>query len=195
MAAAATTATTAAPQTGLGILMGGKPAPLLAPQKFAPSSPHRHLTPDQQNRIQEDLADRERQAAALASAGMLTADGQPITGGGVGQVLQAPPPLVSMVPHHPSSGGVSPNKQTSGSAAQHHNGDVSMEAINWNAIPELGSPDDMDMDFAAMFDTEQEQSFMAHPGHPTLPNPGGPPASSQGGGPTKTGIPNPLNSN
>ena len=41
-----------------------------------------------------------------------------------------------------------------------------MEAINWNTIPELGSPDDMDMDFAAMFDTEQEQSFLAHPGHP-----------------------------
>jgi len=206
----------AAPQTGLGILMGGggKPAPLLAPQKFAtggpPTSSTGHLTVEQQNRIQEDLADRERQAAALASAGMLT-DGQQqqqqqqpgvmAPAAGVGQVLQAPPPLVSMVP--PSAAGGGPGAGGGVAKAPGHpsngGGDVNMETINWNTIPELGNPDDMDMDFAAMFDAEQEQSFLVPPQQQQqhLPHPGAPPPSSSqagGGSSTKSGIPNPLNS-
>lgn len=167
---------------------GGNPAPLLAPQKF-PGPSSSSLTPDQQNRMQEDLAERERQAAQLASA---------MTPTGVGQVLQAPPPLVSMVP--PS--GTSIKNTSTGS-------DMDMQNINWNAIPELGNPDDMDMDFAAMFDAEQEQNFLVGSGHhhhyhhgggPTtlhLNHPGKPSSSSSSLGrssPSKSGIPNPLNS-
>jgi len=108
----------------------GKAAPLLAPQKFAgcgPTSSTGHLTVDQQNRIQEDLADRERQAAALASAGMM-ADPNAFPQAGVGQVLQAPPPLVSMESlSHP--GAPKPPPSTG------NGGDINMEAINWNTIP------------------------------------------------------------
>jgi len=43
----------------------------------------------------------------------------------------------------------------------------------------LGSPDDIDMDFAAMFDAEQEQSFLTSGG--------------QSNSKTGSGIPNPLN--
>lgn len=183
---------------------GGKPAPLLAPQKFSgpPTSSTGHLTVDQQNRIQEDLADRERQAAELASAVMLTdhngGQGQhqhqhqhqlpgTMSPVGLGQVLQAPPPLVSMVPPVGAPGTTGKATTISNGA----NGDMAMEAINWNAIPELGNPDDMDMDFAAMFDAEQEQSFLAHPGHPGHPAPQG---NGSANATTKGGIPNPLNS-
>ncbi|CAJ1966290.1 unnamed protein product [Cylindrotheca closterium] len=190
-----------APQTGLGILMGGGssggggggPAPLLAPQKFGgPSTSSGHLTPDQQNRIQEDLAERERQAAALGAA---------MAPSGVGQVLQAPPPLVSMVPpsgHHHSA------KATSTGS----NNDIAMENINWNTIPELGNPDDMDMDFAAMFDAEQEQSFLHHSQqqhhqhhqhqhhqhHHHQPNMAHPGEAKPSSSKSSSGIPNPLNS-
>jgi len=144
------------PQTGLGILMNKPQAVPAAPPLLAPNpspaappphapNPYAHLTPEQQTRIKEDLADRERQASALAAAGMV-ADSVNLTRPAViGQVLQAPPPLV----------GIAPPVMAAPAVVQ-PSGDLAMEGINWN---DLG-PDDIDMDFAAMFDPEQEQAFM-----------------------------------
>ena len=191
---------TAVPQTGLGILMGGSagapgpvPAapPLLAPHPTPappppPANPYAHLTPEQQTRIQEDLADRERQASALAAAGMV-ADSVNLTRPAViGQVLQAPPPLVGIAPPAaaPAAGNASGN------------GEVQMEGINWNNMLDLGpSVDDMDMDFAAMFDPEQEQAFMTTAPAAAKPEPAAPAPTppSQGVMTEEYGTPNPLN--
>ena len=160
----------ALPQTGLGILMNGgvnhpqpqahRPqGPPLAPvlshnipntqgvaSTITASSTFQSLTPEQQSRIQDDLADRERQASALAAAGMV-ADRVSLTRPAiqppVGQVLQAPPPLVGIAPPSPGHPG------------------LAMEGINWNMV-DLGTAvvDDMDMDFATLFDPEQEQAHM-----------------------------------
>lgn len=140
----------AIPQTGLGILMNGSSNPTTStttvPTLLAPNpTPYQYtsLTPDQQVRVQEDLADRERQASALAAAGMVSESINYTKPSVIGQVLQAPPPLVGMPPpSHPPPV---------------EDGHIVMEGINWN---DLGGVDDIDMDFAAMFDPEQEQAFM-----------------------------------
>jgi hypothetical protein len=103
-----------------------------------------NLPPDQRVRVQEDMADRERQASSLAAAGMVAESvnyAMP-----VGQVLQAPPPLV----------GIPPPSQPHG-----EDGQIPMEGINWNELG--GNMDDIDMDFAAMFDPEQERVFIHDP--------------------------------
>ena len=136
------------PQTGLGILMNGSsnPTTTTVPTLLAPHPPtyqYTSLAHDQQTRIQEDLADRERQASALAAAGMVAESINYTKPSVIGQVLQAPPPLVGMPPpSHPPAV---------------EDGHSVMEGINWN---DLGGVDDIDMDFAAMFDPEQEQAFM-----------------------------------
>ncbi len=61
----------------------------------------------------------------------------------IGHVLPAPPPLVGMPPPSQPLG---------------DDGQIAMEGINWNDLG--GGVDDIDMDFAAMFDPEQEQAFM-----------------------------------
>jgi hypothetical protein len=173
----------AVPQTGLGILMGGngKPMPLLAPHRFSGPSPQ--LSNDQQTRMHEDLADRERQAAALASAGMVAESVNYTKTAVIGQVLQAPPPLVGMAPPANS------NPTNPSSSATTNNKDITMEAINWNNMADLGNPDDMDMDFAAMFDPEQELAFVATPNRQARALSQGTTSPSK----TSTGIPNPLN--
>lgn len=90
------------------------------------------------------MADRERQASALAAAGMVAESVNYTKPSVIGQVLQAPPPLVGMPPPSQPSGG--------------DGGQISMEGFNWNDLG--GNVDDMDMDFAAMFDPEQEQAYM-----------------------------------
>ena len=142
-----------------------------------------HLTPEQQARIQEDLADRERQASALAAAGMV-ADSVNLTRP-VGQVLQAPPPL----------GGMPPPANPSMNADPNSSGHPPMESINWNL--DLGGSafgsgfDDMDMDFATLFDAEQEQNFMMH--DPSAPSPSGGAGPGPSPGKEDHGTPNPLN--
>jgi hypothetical protein len=82
------------------------------------------MPPDQRTRVQEEMADRERQASALAAAGMV-AESVDYTkpGGGVHQ--------------------------------------IAMEGMNWNDL--AGNMDDIDMEFATMFDPEQERMFMQDP--------------------------------
>lgn len=122
------------------------------------------LTPEQQTRFQADLADREQQASSLAAAGM-AAD----SGTGVGQILRAPPSLVGMpMPTGGASSSVPLSAFSDGQMAPMvaqppidniSGGAPQVESINWNldspAI--LGSGlDDIDMDFAGLFDNEEQ---------------------------------------
>jgi hypothetical protein len=178
----------AQPQTGLGILMNGGSSPgpshsaptLLAPniQRSPGSGQNYHfanLPPDQRVRVQEDLADRERQASALAAAGHVAESVNFTKPSIMGQVLQAPPPLVGMPPPSQPHG---------------EEGQIPMEGINWNELG--GNVDDIDMDFAAMFDPEQELSFMQEAslqGSQPPSSPGAPPGINS----ENHGTPNPLN--
>jgi len=166
------------PQTGLGILMNNSsstatphaPAPVVSNPTYVT-----HLTPEQQVRLQADLADREHQASSLAAAGMVADsvdyNARPATN--VGQVLRAPPSLVGMpVP----MGGVSSmvplsslsNPSCVPTAAQSSGGNndgsvPQVESINWNLDVDSAGPmlssgfDDIDMDFATLFDSTEEQ--------------------------------------
>ena len=164
----------------------GHPSTLLAPNSSSPDHNYHYanLPPDQRARIQEDLADRERQASSLAAAGRVAESVNYAKPSVIGQVLQAPPPLVGMPPpaHPPYV----------------DDGDIPMEGINWNDLG--GNVDDIDMDFAAMFDPEQEQAFMQDAAmqlsQPLPSIPGGPshldttpPRISA----EQRGAPNPLN--
>mmetsp|Transcript_55026 Transcript_55026/g.159315 ORF Transcript_55026/g.159315 Transcript_55026/m.159315 type:complete len:647 (+) Transcript_55026:593-2533(+) len=155
-----------APQTGLGILMNGGNnqqggPPLLAPNPPPATTGFQYSNP---NRMQEELADRERQASALAAAGMVAESVNYTKPSVMGHVLPAPPPLVGMPPpssQHPVVG---------------QDGQIAMDGINWNELG--GNVDDMDLDFAAMFDPEQEQAFMQEAAmqlsHQQHQQPGGP---------------------
>jgi hypothetical protein len=187
------------PQTGLGILMnvgvtGPTPPTAAAPAPPSSNPSYAHLTPEQQARLKEDLADRERQARALAAAG-LVADSVNLTRPSVaiGNVLQAPPPL----------GGIAP--PTTFCSGTDSNGHPPMESINWNMdggdiALGPGGIDDVDMDFASLFDTEYEQNFVwsETPSPPSVPStglsvpplPNGHQESSHNGTSTN---PNPLN--
>jgi hypothetical protein len=165
------------PQTGLGILMNKSksaattqaPAPVVSNPTYVT-----HLTPEQQVRLQADLADREHQASSLAAAGMVAEsvdyNTRPATN--VGQVLRAPPSLVgmpvpmgglsSMVPLSSLSNASNVQMATQPSSGNNDSGVPQVESINWNldvdsAGPMLGSGfDDIDMDFATLFDTEEQ---------------------------------------
>ncbi|CAB9502577.1 stress transcription factor B-2b [Seminavis robusta] len=141
----------AAPQTGLGILMTNNKlsahnngTTTTSNNNNPPRTFMAGMTPAQQIRVQEDLADRERQASALAAAGMV-AESVSLTRPPIAnnkrppqQGLQAPPAL-GMVPP--------PNTAAT----------TEMESINWNLL-ELGNTnlDDLDMDFATLFDPANE---------------------------------------
>lgn len=114
------------------------------------------MPPDQRTRVQEEMADRERQASALAAAGMV-AESVDYTKPGVGQVLPAPPPLVGLPPAAPLQ------EQQQQQPHDDHGGvhQIAMEGMNWNDL--AGNMDDIDMEFATMFDPEQERMFMQDP--------------------------------
>lgn len=141
------------PQTGLGILMNNNKNGQAngGPLTYSAAS----MTPEQKKLVQEDMADRERQASALAAAGRVaetvqhsnSALGHPLPNGSqmdvalAHQGLNAPPLLGSIGPP--------PNPEIATSAP--------IEGVNWGS--EL-SPDDMDMDFAKLFDPAHEQANM-----------------------------------
>lgn len=122
------------PQTGLGILMNGN-----AFSKPAPVSQHArmHMSPEQQ----QDLADRERQAKSLAAAGMVA---ETVGRGNHPGALYGPPSLAS-----------------SGSAPAAATGFYGiMDSNNWG-MPEIdASLEDMEMDFANLFDPAHEMESM-----------------------------------
>jgi hypothetical protein len=121
---------------------------------------------EQQRKVNEDLADRERQASALAAAGMVAESvrlAQPVgTAPATNFGLQPPPQLV-MAPLAPIQAS-------------------EVDSINWSMM-ELGSPrlDDLDMDFAALFDPIHEIERMHTEGS-------GWPSSGAGAGPTTDGA-------
>eukprot|EP00529_Nitzschia_sp_RCC80_P014247 CAMPEP_0113441646 /NCGR_PEP_ID=MMETSP0014_2-20120614/1192_1 /TAXON_ID=2857 /ORGANISM="Nitzschia sp." /LENGTH=727 /DNA_ID=CAMNT_0000332501 /DNA_START=625 /DNA_END=2808 /DNA_ORIENTATION=- /assembly_acc=CAM_ASM_000159 len=186
-----------APQTGLGLLMNGGvnpsssgpppptgPAPSFAPPNHAYSM--QNLTPEQQKKIQEDLADRERQASALAAAGMVAESvSLTIPAPHVSQGLQAPPQLGRVAPQPPQGG---------------NGGNPPLASIDWNMDMEGGDVggqglDDLDMDFATLFDTESEMNMIGggtgtRPATTETPSPGPATMASPGGS-----VPNPLEGN
>lgn len=97
------------------------------------------MTPQQHQLVQEDLADRERQASALAAAGMVAETVDQSSGAATPQGLHAPPMLGSVAPLPPS--------------ASH-----TVDGINWSFTGmDLGlALDDMEMDFAKLFDPAKE---------------------------------------
>ena len=135
------TTSQSAPQTGLSVLMKGNAAQTGGTAPPTSLSTLSNMTAEQRSRYQADMLDRERQASALAAAGMVAESVNQATGQVQG--LQAPPPLVTSAS--------APAAATS----------TELDNINWN-IMELGNMnlDDMDLDFAAMFDPANEAAHM-----------------------------------
>lgn len=148
---------------------GSNPPPLHLPSAAS------NLTPEQLRRQQEEIADRDRQASALAAAGMVAENvkiAQPNNNIG----LQPPPPL-------PTNGLAPPAAPSQ-----------EIDSINWNMMDAGGHQfDDMDLDFAQLFDPVNELAHMhaegagswQDPAQPTMPSNGGslapnPLASSNG---------------
>jgi hypothetical protein len=104
-----------------------------------------NTSPERQQAVQDDLADRERQASALAAAGMVAESvtmSQPF--GVQSQGLQAPPLLGSG--HHMHDPLPS--------------GNTNMDGINWSLMDLGPTLDDMEMDFAKLFDPALEAANM-----------------------------------
>jgi len=158
----------------------------------------RHITPEQQKMMQQDLLDRERQASALAAAGMV-ADNvrrslssasvssghhplQPPPNGGaspggvvppagmLGGAMPAPPSL-----GHPPS---DPAPQQPGMAEAPVATTVPSDTNNWGMVEIDGglsavTIDDMDLDFAKLFDPAQEAANIEGMRQGTATMPGG----------------------
>jgi len=164
------------PQTGLGILMNGNVSG--APVATATSTTYSlsGMTPEQQKAVQDDLADRERQASALAAAGNLAETVAATSSGLMQQGLQAPPTLGGVPPP--------PTATTSSSSAP------AMEGINWNLMDLGPALDDMEMDFAKLFDPAHEAENFADMNTPmdmvvtTKPSATGPTTNGQAAAPS-----------
>jgi hypothetical protein len=145
------------PQTGLSVLMSGRN--LHPPQQVQSTTALTAFgtmtgSAKDETRSQDDMFDRDRQASALAAAGMV-ADSISLsrTTSGPDRVhsstslashgLEAPPQLAGHVP---------PPVPSSSSE---------LDNVNWNLM-DLGQMhlDDMDMDFARLFDPAQEAENM-----------------------------------
>jgi hypothetical protein len=141
------------PQTGLSVLMSG--GNLHPPQNSAATANTVFGTmtggaKESPNRGQDDYMDRDRQASALAAAGMVadsislsrSADRVHSSASLHSQGLEPPPQLAGHVPPVTASSS-------------------ELDNINWNLM-DLGQMhlDDMDMDFARLFDPAQEAENM-----------------------------------
>lgn len=114
------------PQTGLSVLMSSNEPPL--------------TTSILDQKLREDMADRERQASALAAAGMVAESVRQTQPSGMG--LHPPPPLATG------------NGQMT--SVSHE-----IDSINWNLMDIGGMHlDDIDMDFATLFDPAHEAANM-----------------------------------
>jgi hypothetical protein len=87
------------------------------------------------------ISERERQASSLAAAGILADSGRIANGGPVSMGLRPPPRLASDVPANTAS-------------------PTDIDNINWSVEMGQLTIDDMDLDFAQLFDSEQEMSNM-----------------------------------
>ena len=149
------------PQTGLSVLMNGGVTYInhaqsmqhtnLSASTSAPSISSL-LPPDARQKYQQDLIERDRQASALAAAGKVaeTINLTRSSGGHViQQVYQGAQPQQGQDP-----------QGTVSSVVDGNNGVASeLDNINWSLM-DLGGPtlDDMDLDFATLFDPANELS-------------------------------------
>jgi len=139
------------PQTGLSLLMNGgvnsnngttTPQHATTPGSAMTAQVMATLSPAQQQRYQQDLLEREHQASSLAAAG-LVAEKVSLTG--------ATEP--SSVPCHHNH-----YEAPAAEAGMAENGNSNN---NWNLMDNLGAMqlDDMDMDFATLFDPVNESMW------------------------------------
>lgn len=169
------------PQTGLGILMSAQigppktaqtssaPAPTLFHQQHNASA----YTPEQRSMMQQDAQDRERQARALAAAGMAAermSQTQP-------NVQYHPPASQGLLPPpslgHPTSSSnnnlaaaatsnhISSDPSNNGNAASH----IEDPILSWNNLDSNNDGrgptlEEMEMDFAKLFDPAMEWQNM-----------------------------------
>lgn len=90
-------------------------------------------------RPNEDMSERDRQAGALAAAGMVAESAN--VAGRLSQGLHPPPPLVSAD---------APQTSTT----------IELDSINWSMMDSGANADDMDLDFAQLFDPANELESM-----------------------------------
>ena len=114
------------------------------------------MTPEQQKLVQEDLADRERQASELAAAGMVVAAPPNGTAG-----MALPVPTGSGLSHQgltapPLLGSGTPLPLPTPDA----NALTTVDGINWGVADTTTALDDMEMDFAKLFDPAHEEANM-----------------------------------
>ena len=137
------------------MLMSGGAMQKAPPSSVASFASLTGMSADGGSAYQEE---RERQASALAAAGMV-AESVSLSGGRAG--LSAPPQLASSAPGNNTIGEV--------------------DNINWGAMDMGGvQVDDMDLDFATLFDPSNEEANMQTEGS-------GWPVSTSGGARTTAG--------
>lgn len=153
MSPAAPLQTSVTPQTGLGILMNKNNGsiPNAVPSISVPTATvATTMSAEQRQMVQDDLADRELQASALAAAGMVAETVTYTTHVGAnglappmnGQGLHAPPMLGYVAPP--------PNPDPNST----------IDGINWSNMDVGMALDDMEMDFAKLFDPALEEANM-----------------------------------
>jgi len=197
------------PQTGLGILMNGgnfatapaspglpgggtvvtryclnPGAAAAAPPPPMAGTPPRaavaHFSSEQRRMMQNDLQERERQASALAAAGMVAetlprghspplpmgvaiqSSGTVSPGGTLGGAMPAPPSLGHPPSTPPPDPGIVAQAQHSGAVAV---ATAPTDGNNWGMLEVEGglsavTIDDMDLDFAKLFDSSTEAEIM-----------------------------------
>jgi len=140
------------PTTGLGILMSANSssgATTLHHQHHGV----RHYTPEQRAQMQKDAQDRERQARALAAAGMAA---EQLKGSGL-----HPPPTLGTNSHQQLHSSVAANHVS-------HDSHGGMKQEEWNNLDHqhqenIGNGltlEEMDVDFAKLFDPNEEVANM-----------------------------------
>jgi hypothetical protein len=179
------------PPTGLSLLMNGDvQKPLDAATNHAStaslsssnSAPNitklSYLSPTQRQRYQQEMAERDNQASSLAAAGMvaesvsLTTASMPTTP--TGNTLQGTP--ISEKPSLPIMGLQPPPTILAQSVPSSNSGATAaptteLDSIDWNFM-DIGSMhiDDMDMDFATLFDPANELSNLHSRGSGVFPS-------------------------
>lgn len=159
------------PQTGLSVLMNGGVGPAAQPGSGSNSTLHTttpgsaltnrvmaSLTPAQQQRYQQDLLERENQASSLAAAG-LVAEKVSLTGA---PSSQPPQPASFLAAAAPTASNDNNLDGAADSSSTEPNPMSEVEAsMNWSLMDTLGAMqlDDMDMDFATLFDPVNEMMW------------------------------------
>lgn len=125
------------PATGLSMLMSSS-----VPQSKSTSA--LSAMPGLYQRPSENMSERDLQASSLAAAGMVAESAT--VAGRLSQGLHPPPPLVSADAPPVSS-------------------TIELDSINWSMMDSGANTDDMDLDFAQLFDPANELENMYSEGN------------------------------